>query len=181
MAITETRKNEEFMRLLEPVLPGLERYALLLTRDRDTAKDLVSETVLIALEQFSDLRSHSSFLPYLITISRRLHFKASSSKKADSLEDSLAEFVCAGISPEVSTDITLVLHEIDKLPSLQREALLMFEVIGMSIKDIAKAQSSSLIATKVRLSRARNKVRSALGIDTSKNQSSIISSDIVTV
>ena len=47
---------------------------------------------------------------------------------------------------------------LEKLPELQREALILFEISGFSIKEIAGIQSSSEDAVKQRLSRGRKEL-----------------------
>ena len=56
------------------------RYVRALTPDAEDARDIAGETLLRAFESFDRLRDHSSFLFYLITIAKRLHWRMAKRK-----------------------------------------------------------------------------------------------------
>ncbi|MEM9921850.1 MAG: sigma factor-like helix-turn-helix DNA-binding protein, partial [Bacteroidota bacterium] len=62
-------------------------------------------------------------------------------------------------SPEIALDIHYLLKAMDRLPEKQKEAILLFEVSGFSIREISELQESTESATKTRLSRARKELR----------------------
>lgn len=49
------------------------------------------------------------------------------------------------------------------LPAVQREAVVLFEIDGFSIEEIAVLQRSSITAVKTRLSRGRRRLRAWYG------------------
>ena len=49
-----------------------------------------------------------------------------------------------------------------RLPDLQEEALVLYEISGLSIREISEVQQSSEGAVKTRLSRGRKKLRELL-------------------
>ena len=67
--------------------------------------------------------------------------------------------------PEVALDIHYLLKAIQQLHEKQREALVLFEISGFSIKEISEIQQSSKGATKTRLSRARKQLKELLSED----------------
>src|SRR4051812_40460671 len=66
-----TIRSERFMRLLMPAYKRLEDFAFAMARDPEEARDLVAQTVLLALENFDRLRGDQAFLAYLFTIASR--------------------------------------------------------------------------------------------------------------
>lgn len=59
-------KQERFMNLLRPYHKRLERFALTMTRNREDAKDVVGETVLLAYEHLETLRNDDAFIGFLL-------------------------------------------------------------------------------------------------------------------
>ncbi|MBI5323717.1 MAG: hypothetical protein HZB41_00270 [Ignavibacteriae bacterium] len=52
-----TDKKVRFMELLNPVYKRLERFAMSIAQSTEDAKDIVSETVLIAYQSFDSLKN----------------------------------------------------------------------------------------------------------------------------
>src|SRR2546421_12942292 len=66
-------EQQRFLELLEPVRVGLARYCRAISRDREEARDLASETILIACEHFGGMRGdEKSFSSYLFMTATRL-------------------------------------------------------------------------------------------------------------
>lgn len=142
-------------------------------RDEEMCKDICAETIAIAYEQFASLRTHEALLSYCFTIATRLHrtYRIKSrrvayslsefafaeagesvacERKADILPDDTAEYLT-----EQSTDVAMLYTALDTLPSEQREAVIMFEILGFSMKEIAEVQKRSVTSVKVSVSRGR--------------------------
>lgn len=160
-------KHDRFLALLKKDRPALERYVLAMTRDTETAKDVVGETVMIAFERFETLKSHEAFLSFLFTIAtrayRRAEAKAARVPRAG--EGAIEAMLDPGLSPETATDIAAVYRALSLLPEKQREAVYLFEIAGLSMKEIQAIQGGTLVAVKVRISRARRKLAEHLGVD----------------
>ncbi|MFT5860837.1 MAG: DNA-directed RNA polymerase specialized sigma24 family protein [Flavobacteriaceae bacterium] len=75
-------------------------------------------------------------------------------------------------NPMKSEDIEMFYHGLSKLPDLQRETLVLFEISGFSIAEIAKLQQSGVSAVKQRLARGRKAMLVILQAELApKNQS----------
>ncbi len=72
MVKPQTEKQQRFMKLFQPAQPRLQRFVLAMTRDAERAKDIVSETILIAFQRFETLRHDEAFLSFLFTIATRV-------------------------------------------------------------------------------------------------------------
>jgi RNA polymerase sigma-70 factor (ECF subfamily) len=155
------RQDSSFLELLEPVHDRLYRYALAVMGDAEDAKDLVSDTILAAYEQFDRLREPSRFFHLLLTIasrkSKRRIFRA---RRFSRLDDHLIETLeSSHLTVEQAADIAILLDLLQRLPTKLRETFVLFEVSDLSLVEIQAIQGGSLSGVKSRLARARLKVK----------------------
>lgn len=162
------------MELLQPVYSRLERFVLAMVRNRETAKDIIHETVGIAYQQFDNIRHKEAFLSYLFTIAVRVNkqYSAYTRRTAETDEDFWDYMASGGASPEATADYRALYEALDRLPEQQREAVIMFELLGFSMKEIQKVQGGTLVSVKVRISRARKKLAQILGVNSDGRQPS---------
>ncbi|MEP7217480.1 MAG: RNA polymerase sigma factor [Bacteroidota bacterium] len=160
------RTKERFLALLEPVHDRLEGFAFAMTRDTDEGCDLVSETILLALEHFEEIRDPKAFPSYLFSIATRLHQRRRQrGKRFEPYQAERAEMIRSHDPlPDVSTDITLLYEALARLPEKQRETVVLHEIAGFPLKEIQAIQGGSLSAVKVRLWRARRDLATILGV-----------------
>ncbi|MCH2229096.1 MAG: RNA polymerase sigma factor [Crocinitomicaceae bacterium] len=153
----KSRKEKDFMQLYTPVHENFERFCKARVYGDMEYKDLMHDTIIIAYEKFESLDSPKAFLHFLFGISIRvlansnrkqriLYLKDHS--KANNVED---ESTRADRNEEVD-----LLHKaLSKLPDNQREAIVLFEISGFSIVEIAELQEAGVSAVKQRLARGR--------------------------
>jgi RNA polymerase sigma-70 factor (ECF subfamily) len=151
----DIERKEKFLALLEPVYPRLSRYALAMTRDREEAKDLVAEAVLIALERFDTIRDDAGFPGFLYRVVsrtyKRWHFRE---RLFSPLQFSGAEMMHADhASPEHRAEIAIVMAALDRISPKTRETVLLFDVADLSLETIRQIQGGSLSGVKSRLHR----------------------------
>jgi RNA polymerase sigma-70 factor (ECF subfamily) len=160
---TSAEKQQAFMLLYEPVHARLDRFVQTLVWNTHDVKDVVSETVLVAFEKFDTLREPDRFLYYLFGIASRLVKKKQRRKKFFGLfSDEYAETIPADHNAE---DLLLKkeLHQaLGKLNETQREAIVLFEISGFSIKEISVMQEMSESGVKSNLKRGREKLAKLL-------------------
>ena len=163
-------KQERFLSLFQPVQPNLERFAIALTGDGERGKDLAAETVLIAYERFGTLRSPDAFLSFLFTIATRVHRRqvALEKRRGKMEEGDLEKVFDPGLPPDIAADIGAVHRALGKLPEKQREAVVLFEIMGVPMKEIREIQGGTLTAVKVRISRGRKALAKLLGVSDSE-------------
>ena len=82
--------------------------------------------------------------------------------KTELIEQHAERLVAKGIPSDLLPDIDLLYRALDQLPDRQKNALILFEINGFSMKEIAEIQKSSISATKTRVSRGRDKLRRIL-------------------
>ncbi|HTF63150.1 MAG TPA: sigma-70 family RNA polymerase sigma factor [Edaphobacter sp.] len=152
---------------------GLYGYAMILTRNRAEAEDLVQETYVRALEAVGRLRENSNIKGWLFTILRNLWFNQLRKRRSappivemdgdDHTADSLVGN--ARDAHEIfasNEDSDMVRSAIDELPVEFREIILLREFEELSYQEIADVLGCPAGTVMSRLGRARAKLRTAL-------------------
>lgn len=160
------QKQKEFMELLNPVYPKIERYILAMTRNRELAKDLLHDTILAAYQNFDSIRNREAFLSYLFTIASNLHKRSfrRNKFKGEFHEEEVVEIPDRGTMPDTAADIAIMYNAMSSLSEPIREAVVMFEVAGMSLAEIQEIQGSTLSNIKQRVARGRKRLAELLGV-----------------
>lgn len=156
-------KQSYFMKLYKPHHQKLLRYCESILKDAMDAEDVVSETALIAYQDLHKLKKVDAFNYYLFGIARNLIRRKYRRKKFwVAFDKEKADELLATQNPELDADVRLLYDALDKLPEAQKEALILFELSGYSIKEVAAIQNSGLSAVKARLARGRKQLSSLL-------------------
>jgi len=153
------KKQKKFLALYEPNHQHLQRYCESILKDPVEAKDLVSETVLLAYERLDSLRKEKSFRYFLFGIARNLIRRQQRRKKFWGVFNTKkAEQISAKTQKAMNPDVQLLYQALDQLPENQKEAIILFELVGYKIKEIAEIQATSISNVKQRLARGRKKL-----------------------
>ena len=152
-----THQHQKFLQLYEPVHYRFEKFCRARAFGDMPFEDLMNETLLIAYKKLNQLQHEKAFLSFLIGISTRLLANARRKKKAQTVEEysMLTNFPDPQNYIEKQFEIELLYQSLAKLPEQQREAIILFEITGFSIKEIMKIQNSGASAVKQRLARGR--------------------------
>jgi len=150
-------KQQYFLNLYQPIHDRFERFCRARAYYDMPYEDLMNETILVAYHKIDQLKKEGAFLSFLIGISTRLLANSYRKNKTVTVED---EFILTNYAdPERPIDRHFeveVLHKaLAQLPDKQREALILFEITGFSIKEIMELQHSGQSAVKQRLARGR--------------------------
>ncbi|MEL6638028.1 MAG: RNA polymerase sigma factor [Bacteroidota bacterium] len=161
---TRSSNHAEFLNWYEAIHPAFVRYCRSRAYGRMETEDLVQEAVLATLEAFYRIERKEKLLSFMIGVAnnilnnqrRRQQFRAAwEDKVLERMESQIGD-------PELALDIHFLHRAIDQLPERQKEALLLFEIAGFSIRELAQIQESSEAAVKTRLSRARKALQGLL-------------------
>lgn len=155
---------QRFVRLLAPFHAAAAATARRLERSPADGDDLFHEAILRAFDKLPLLRDEASFRSWfyavLLSVHRtraRRHFW----KRFRSLDDERA----AGwdIADDARPDDVLAARRaataLGRLPAVQREAVVLFDIEGFSLQEVAAIQGASLSAVKTRLQRGRESLR----------------------
>lgn len=155
------KKNQEtFLKLYEPIHESFVRFCTARSYGVIEAEDLVSDSVLMALENFHKLQDEKAFLSFMFSIASNIVNKKYRRQKFTGLfnEKKVAQIPEEGIDAGSRLDVEVLYKTLNQLPAVQKEALILFEISGFSIKEIAEIQLASESAVKQRLKRGREKL-----------------------
>jgi RNA polymerase sigma-70 factor (ECF subfamily) len=153
---------------------GLYSYALVLTRNRSEAEDLVQETYVRAIGAVGRLRPESNVKSWLFTILRNIWLNQLRQRRAapQTIEMDV-EGINVGIGTKTSGDDPYALYvsilernqvreAIQQLPAESREIILLREYEELSYQEIATILNCPAGTVMSRLARARAKLRALL-------------------
>ncbi len=147
------------MALLEPLLDRLNRFVRAMNYNREDAKDIISETLLRAWESFDKVRSREAFLSYLFTIAYRTNIKYRKRNRFFSFtDDDNVGQIAVSFDPDKNLEVEQLYKALDKLPSKQKQAVILYEISGFSIDEVAAIQETGSSTVKSRLKRGREKL-----------------------
>ena len=145
--------------------------ALAITRDRQASEDIAQEAFVKGWQQLHQLRSSTSFLPWLRQITRNLARDWLRAQRGRPLTGDAAE-VALGMAADPTPGAADCLQRLEEevaaediisaLPSDSREVLLLYYREGQRSQQVADLLGLSDAAVRKRLSRARAQVRDGL-------------------
>lgn len=157
------KKQEEFIALYEPVHEQFERFCRARVYGDMEHGDLINETLLASFDKFETIRNKQAFLSFLFSVAIRILAKNHRKKRTSELHESQWESIMdQSIPPDISADVHYLYSALGMLSEDQREAIILFEITGFSIKEISAIQEASESAVKLRLKRGREKLRELL-------------------
>ena len=149
----------DFRAQIEAAIPALRRYARALTRDADTADDLVQDTLVRALRS-EHLFYGGDVRAWLYTILTNLNRNRLRSLSRRPVITPIKDSDAATGGPEAGgRDIGRAL---DGLAEEPRAALLLVVLEGLTYREVAEVQGVPIGTVMSRLARARMQIRSYL-------------------
>lgn len=169
--MNSNQKQIAFLELYEQSRENLVRFAKAISRNSEEADDLIQETTLQAFDSFEKLKNPKAFTSYLFTIASRIHKRANWRKRLflsfsrwddkDTYEESMPD---TGARADANYDITALYKALEKLPEAQKEAVILFEINGLSLEEIKDIQGVSLPGVKSRVQRGRQALAKILRV-----------------
>lgn len=148
-----------FHRDVEAAIPALRRYARALTRDAETADDLVQDTLVRALRS-EHLFHGGEVRSWLYTILTNLNRNRLRSLARRPTLTPIEDHDAAAAGPEAGgRDIERALA---MLVDEQRTALLLVVLEGLTYREVAEIQGVPIGTVMSRLARARTQIKSYL-------------------
>ncbi len=157
------RKQKLFLELFEPVRADLSRFCMALAGSRFAGNDLVSDTILAAYQSFDKVQKPAAFKSYLFTIATRTNNSGRAKHSKMEYSDSIDEYqLTTENKGELDADVEHLYQALAQLPDKQKEAIILFEISGFRIAEIAKIQNATESAVKSQLKRGREKLTDIL-------------------
>jgi RNA polymerase sigma-70 factor (ECF subfamily) len=167
-------------------IDGLYSYALVLTRNRSEAEDLVQETYVRAIGAMERLRADSNVKSWLFTILRNIWFNQLRQQHTAKLvaldgEESAMDIAETAKDPYAfyvgKMEHEQVRQAIQQLPADFREIILLREFEELSYQEIAAILDCPAGTVMSRLARARAKLRTLLL--TAHNTSDLVRKEVL--
>jgi RNA polymerase sigma-70 factor (ECF subfamily) len=138
------------------------------------AEDLVQDVLLSAYQNYEKIEKKGELLHYLIRAARNRSVSIWRKRRNEvELMDRFEERLSSkGVSADLLIDIKIMYSALKELPSSQRDAVILFEISGFSMKEIAEIQGSTEGAVKTLVSRGRSKLRTLMMEDSAGSSSS---------
>ena len=177
--------TNQFLELLKAEYSDALKYcrALCSRSSIDDAEDVLQQSFLQALENFSSLKDDFKFKSWFFKIITRVFYSSVRKhfwKKFLPLDDESAIPEMPGVfeNPEMNAEGEALYKALGKLSSKERAAILLFEIAEFSIEEIKAIQNErSISAVKSRLSRVRAKLRKYLTEPSNKRLQPLVKKD----
>jgi len=159
----------DFWELYDRYYSRVRGYATSMLRDPAASDDVVQETFMRAQTNLDALREPDKVPAWLFRIAHNLCIDQLRARRASRIEpgaDPATVGVCDGAS--VQRDLErgqmsdCVRAKIDQLPEQHRAVILLYDIQGLSHQEIAEVLQIEVGTVKVRLHRARRKLRALL-------------------
>lgn len=164
----------EFWEIYDQYYAKVRRFILALVKDEWAADDLIQETFLRIQKNLSSLRDSSKMSSWIFRIAYHLcqdHFRQlKAAQKKESIDEEKIETLEEVFVQEepVQKDLErremgqCVQNQIDLLPQSLRAVLVLFDLMELNHQEIAETLGITIENVKVRLHRARKKLKSIL-------------------
>lgn len=151
-------QKELFLSLYEPVHQSFERFCKVRAYGQMPFKDLMQETLLIAYSKFEQVKDREKFLFFLFGIATRILANDRRKVKHADLNEITESNHFQLPESNRTSEIEELYKALSLLPEDQRDALVYFEIVGFSVREIAAYQKKSQEAVRQSLFRGRQKL-----------------------
>ena len=159
-------KQERFLKLYEPIHDRFERFCRARLYGHSSFmehSDLMNDSLLIAYDKFESLESEKAFLSFLFGIAIRILSNHQKKKKEERfISDDQMVMVASSSVSDLNAELHFLYEALNQLNLEQRESIILFEISGFSIKEIAVLHQTSESSVKQRLKRGREKLANIL-------------------
>lgn len=150
------------MRAYEPIHDNFVRFCKARAHGVMSFEDLINESVLKAYQNWMKIAKKEALLYYLFSTARNIILNTIRKKTEQTLDEGDLHHLSTENTVEKDLEIAHLYAQLNKLSDTKKEALILFEINGFSIKEIAEIQSANEGAVKVMLSRARKELKELL-------------------
>jgi RNA polymerase sigma-70 factor (ECF subfamily) len=162
--------HERFLALVGDVRAELHRYCARMTGSVADGEDLVQDTLARAFSALSELETLPPLRPWLFRIAHNAavdHLRSAAHRTTRPLDDVVDPPLDPAPSPEEALAsaqaVEAALHRFLALPATQRSAVILKDVLGASLEEIAELLDVTVPAVKAALHRGRTSLRDASG------------------
>ena len=171
----EVSRHMDFWAIYDSYYPRVVHYANSMLHDRSAADDVVQETFMRVQKNLATVREPEKVPAWVFRVAHNLcidHLRARASSRIETGAE--PDAMCAGRDTgSIDTDLehkqmsSCVREKIEQLPENHRAIILLSDIMELSQQEIADILGIQVGAVKVRLHRARTKLRAILKDDCS--------------
>jgi len=154
--------GDRFRRLLAPIHERVRAFARSLCRSQADGDDLFQEAALRAFTRLDALREDGAFRTWFYRVVISVHRNRARSafwRRLIPIGERAGEVDYRAPAPDAGDSTRRARAALAVLPAVQREAIVLFEIEGWKVEEIAALQRCSLSAVKSRLARGRERLR----------------------
>ncbi|MAU19929.1 MAG: RNA polymerase subunit sigma [Martelella sp.] len=166
MIAVATVEDTSFKRDMLKTVPSLRAFAVSLCGHQDLADDLVQDTIMKAWAKQDSFAAGTNIKAWLFTILRN-EFYSQMRKSGREIQDSdnvFTERLSTHPAQYGAMDLRDFREALNKLPSDQREAIILVGASGFSYEEAAEICHCAIGTIKSRIARARGKLQELLDI-----------------
>ncbi|MCI5057042.1 MAG: sigma-70 family RNA polymerase sigma factor [Flavobacteriales bacterium] len=154
-------QSKEFELSINKHYNSLFKFCVVKTFDTSIeAEDLLQETLYVTLKNYDRIKQKKALLSFMFSTANNIVRKKIRDKKSAISLDSIATHGLEYQSGlENSLDFEILMRAMELIPTAQKDALILFELIGYSVKEISQMQKASESAVKQRLKRGRENLK----------------------
>src|SRR5258707_9588697 len=154
--------RDQFERLVGELRPKLHRYCARMTGSAVDGEDIVQDSLIKALAAMPHVGVIDNPEGWLFRIAHNsaLDFLRRRARRSILKKDEALDMIAAPDSPDQDHEIAAIsLRTFMRLPALQRSAVILKDVLGHSLEEIASITGASEAAAKSALQRGRVRLR----------------------
>lgn len=165
--MTESERQKLFNDLYTQYEKRIFAYCVYVTGDKDQASDIFQEVFIKAYRSLHTIREANKAANWLFRIARNeclnsLKVSQRNERRKVDIDDSYDSDKLASPPVEYTDEFEVLKWALTQISKEQREALLLAEFEGFSLKEIAEMTGATLSNVKVRIHRAKNKLQKIL-------------------
>ena len=147
------------------LLPDLRAFSRFLCRERESADDLVQNTIVAALNKRDQFMPGTNLKAWMFTIMRNRFYSdlRTQRRRPASIDSDTAPMLTAVDNPEAALALKELSSALFELSPQSREALVLVGAGGFSYEEAAALCGCSVGTLKARVSRARKQLSGKLG------------------
>ncbi len=154
--------REQLLAMVDDIRPQLHRYCARLTGSVIDGEDIVQDTLAKALYALGMMTEIPPLRPWLFRIAHNtaLDFLKSHARRYTEARDDLEDVVGSDDTADPSV-VRAALSRFVALPIAQRSAVILKDVLGHSLEEVAETMTTTVPGVKAALARGRLKLREA--------------------
>jgi len=154
--------QEAFTQAYLSVRKDVERFALYVCRNRNDAKDVLQEALVSACRSWRKIGDAEHLRPYVNSAVVRIYGRSRERRSRFEEAADLDSMRCQDVAPDSLADMNRLRDAIGQLHDEQRIPLLLAEIEGWPLQEVADTLGLGLSAVKMRIKRGRDQLRTLL-------------------